>query len=300
MAHGFTSNPEVTGPDGGDVLLALQNLDDPDTVDVGVWNLEWFGDLKFGPGDEQLQQDNVAAVLSALELDLVGLVEVVSPEAFDSLSDSLPGYHGLLVTDPLVERGSEFYWHDEQKVALLVQDRFEVRSARVILSDVARDFGGRPPLEVKLSFQEEGKPRTLVVIVTHFKALANADGYHRRLRAAAALERYLDEEYPWQWVLVMGDFNDDLEHSTFAGQASPLASLANNDDYRFTTDALSAGGISTTTSFSATIDHHLVTNDLAERFVEGSAEVLRIDASIENYAKTTSDHYPVITRYDLR
>ncbi len=58
--------------------------------------------------------------------------------------------------------------------------------------------------------------------------------------------------------------------------------------------------MSTTTNFASTIDHHLITDDLAERFVEGSARVLRIDEQVEDYAETTSDHYPVLTRYDLR
>ena len=40
--------------------------------------------------------------------------------------------------------------------------------------------------------------------------------------------------------------------------------------------------------------------DQSERFVEGSARVLRVDEHVEAYAETTSDHYPVLTRYDLR
>ena len=37
-------------------------------------------------------------------------------------------------------------------------------------------------MEVKLSFPEDGAPRTLVVLVAHFKAMANVDGYTRRTR----------------------------------------------------------------------------------------------------------------------
>lgn len=278
----------------------LRSLDEPETVDVGVWNLAWFGDEEHGPSDEQLQQHNVATVLAALRFDILGLVEVVSEDAFSRLLADLPGYHGLLVTDPSVALGSEFYWSGEQKVALLVRDRFEIESARVILPEHAWDFGGRPPMEVKLRFWEDGKRRTLVVIVAHFKAMASADGYARRVASAAALEDFLSSEYPTRWVMVIGDFNDDIDTSTYFGHASPFAQLADSPNYRFATDALSEDGVATTTHFSATIDHHLVTDDLAERFVEGSARVLRVDAHIEDYDQSTSDHYPVLTRYDLR
>jgi endonuclease/exonuclease/phosphatase family metal-dependent hydrolase len=290
----------VSAADGGVTSEPVASIDQPDTVDVGVWNLEWYGDLTHGPVDEETQQDNVRTILSTLQFDLVGLVEIVSPDAFEMLLDGLPGFGGVLVTDPIVSQGSEYYRPREQKVALVFRDRFEVVSARVILTDHSWDFAGRPPLEVKLRFWEAGKPRTLVVVIAHFKAMATAAGHERRATAAVALEAFLSQEYPTRWVLVLGDFNDDIDTSTYAGHESPFASLVESPDYRFATEALSADGISTTTHYPSTIDHHLITNDLAERFVEGSARVLRVDRDIEDYADTTSDHYPVLTRYDLR
>jgi endonuclease/exonuclease/phosphatase family metal-dependent hydrolase len=136
--------------------------------------------------------------------------------------------------------------------------------------------------------------------VAHFKAMANADGYARRKEAAAALKVFLDTEYASRWVLTVGDLNDDLDRSTYRGYTSPFADLVADPNYRFTTDALTASGTPTTVGFSSTIDHHLATNELAQRFVEGSAKVLRVDAFVPSYGTTTSDHYPVLTRYDLR
>lgn len=276
------------------------SVDRADTVDVGSWNVEWLGDPDSGPGDEALQLANVADVLYDLDLDLVGLVEVVSEEAFEELLASLPGVQGLLATDPLVEGGRRAYGDGEQKVALLMRDRFTVTSARVILAEESWAFGGRPPMEVSLAFTEDGEPRTLDVVVAHFKAMADWDGYTRRQRASEALEAWLEAEHPRDWVLVVGDFNDDLDDSTYRHRTSPFANFVGDPDYRFTTQALSIAGTSTTVHFSATIDHHLVTASLARRFEEGSAEVLRPDAWIDDYGDTTSDHYPVLTRYDLR
>lgn len=272
----------------------------PDTVDVVSWNVEWLGSTREGPSDEALQQANVARVLRELDVDLIGLVEVVSPAAFEAVVAALPGRQGLLVTDPRVVGGADFYRPWEQKVALVFDQRFTVESARVVLTEAQSAFAGRPPMEVKLRFYEDGRVRTLVVVVAHFKAMANLDGYTRRSEAAVALKAWLDATYPSRWVLVVGDFNDDLDASTYWGQPSPFTALVADPAYRFTTDALTAAGVSTTVRFSATIDHHLATDELASRYVEGSASVLRVDGWVADFGQTTSDHYPVLTRYGLR
>ena len=282
--------------------LRLPSEDRSDTVDVGSWNVEWFGSTRAGQGptNEALQQANVTRVLKDTNLDLVGLVEVVSEQAFAGVVSQLPEHDGLVVTDPRVVGGSTYYSPSEQKVALVFRKRFTVESARVVMTESAFAFGGRPPMEVHLSFLEGGKPRALVVLVAHFKAMANADGYARRVEAAAALKAFLDAEYPRKWVLVVGDFNDDLVTSTYRGHESPFVTLAHDAAYRFTTDALSATHQPTTVAFSSTIDHHLATDDLATRFVEGSAKVLHPETFIAAYGTSTSDHYPVLTRYDVR
>jgi endonuclease/exonuclease/phosphatase family metal-dependent hydrolase len=280
--------------------LRIPSEDQPNTIDVGSWNVEWFGATDSGPTDEALQQNNVKKVLRQLDLDLVGLVEVVSEDAFKGVLAGLPNYDGLLVTDPRVEGGAAYYSAREQKVALLFKKRFAVESARVVCIDAAWNFAGRPPMEVKLSFTENGAPRTLVILVTHFKAMANLDGWNRRTLASAALKTYLDTTYPSRWVLVVGDLNDDLDRSTYQGKTSPFSNFVADPQYRFTTDSLTASNQSTTATFSSTIDHHFVTDELATRFVEGSAKVIHPETSIANYVLTTTDHFPVLTRYDLR
>lgn len=294
----IVEGPTLEASEAG--LSGIPSEDRPDSVDVGSWNVEWLGDADDGPADEALQQANVARVLRGLELDLVGLVEVVSEQAFAGLLAKLPGYDGLLVTDPRVENGAAWYRPGEQKVALVFKRRFTVESARVVLTEASTAFAGRPPMEVRLRFEEGGRPRTLVLVVAHFKAMANHDGWTRRTEAARALKGWLDTTWPSRWVLVVGDFNDDLDASTYWGRPSPFTTLVEDPSYRFTTDALTAAQRSTTVRFSATIDHHLATDELAARFLEGSAQVLRVDAFISRFGETTSDHFPVLTRYALR
>lgn len=280
--------------------LAVPSEDRPDSVDVGSWNVEWYGDAVNGPSPETRQQLNVERVLRQLELDLLGLVEVVSPDAFRHAVEQLPDHDGLLATDARVENGAAFYGASEQKVALVFRKRFTVESARLVLTEQSYAFAGRPPLEVKLRFSEGGRARTLVVLVAHLKAMADYDGWTRRGKAAAALKTYLDVTYPDRWVLVVGDWNDDVDVSTYRGRESPFASLVQSAEYRFTTASLSAASTPTTVGFASTIDHHLATDELAARYVEGSAHVVRLDRYVRAYGESTSDHYPVVTRYDLR
>jgi len=132
-------------------------------------------------------------------------------------------------------------------------------------------------------------------------ALLTLNPYEARTAAAIALKQYLDTAYPTRWVLVIGDFNDDLDVSTYRNSPSPFRSILDDPThYRFITEPLSLASIATTTSFSATIDHHLATNELAAREVPSSAQVIRLDRFVPNYSAEVSDHYPVLSRYDLR
>src|SRR5262249_38419831 len=92
---------------------------------------------------------------------------------------------------------------------------------------------------------------------------------------------------------------DDLDTSITPQEPSPYSNFVNDAaDYKFPTKALSDAGIASTVGFPDTIDHHLNTNDSNAQYVTGSAEVYRVDQFISNYGNTTSDHFPVLTRYN--
>ena len=78
------------------------------TLDIGNWNLEWFGDPANGPTDDALQLSNVKDVVSGADLDVWGVEEVVDATEWNSLK-SLPGYAGVLSNDAVVTNGSSFY-----------------------------------------------------------------------------------------------------------------------------------------------------------------------------------------------
>lgn len=296
-----TPNPEPTPP--APTLPAVPAKGAAQSVDIGSWNLEWFGHTGQGPADEAKQLANVRTVIAGSDLDVWAVQEVVDVAHFNSLVSQLSGYAGFLANDPFVTQGATYYSDfggTEQKVGLIYKTSiFTRQSAKVILTENDNDFAGRPPLEIKGAVTLNGRTENVVIIVLHAKAGASMSDWERRSRAGAALKTYLDTTYPTGKVFIIGDFNDDVDVSIVPGQASPYASfVADSDDYRFTTSTLSAAGVSSTVGFSDVVDHHLVTNELSAVHVAGSAEVLRVDQNIASYSTTTSDHYPVMTRYN--
>ncbi len=272
------------------------------TLDVASWNVEWFGSTRNGPLDEALQLANARDVIHGTDFDLWGVAEIVSQSAFDRLEGQLPGYAGLLASERAVVGGSTYYDRDEQKVGIFYKSALaKVLGARIILTAHEQAFAGRPPLEVKLRVTVGGVTSTLVVVVLHAKAQADVASWGRRREASAALKSYLDATYPTERVIVVGDFNDDVDASITRGRPSPYENFVADDlRYAFPTEALSARGETSTTGHREMIDHHLATNELASSYVAGSAEVYRVDGSISRYAETTSDHLPVLTRYAWR
>lgn len=268
------------------------------TLDVATYNLEWFGDATSGPTDNTLQRQNVADVIAGADLDIWGLQEVVSATQFATLKSSLSGYAGVLSNDSSVTSGASYYTSTEQKVGLLYKTSMAtVQSAKLILTSSDYEFAGRPPMEVKLSITLNGTTATLVVIVLHAKASSDSASYQRRLNASTALKSYLDTTYPTQKVLVLGDFNDDLDQS-ISGGASPYANfLADPARYQFATKSISDAGISSRASGGATIDHLLLTNEMAGTLVLDSPLVYRVNTYIPSYSTTTTDHFPVLGRF---
>ncbi|WP_428264132.1 lamin tail domain-containing protein [Haliangium sp.] len=285
--------------DGADKALSIPAKGAADTLDIASWNIEHYGNTGLGPDDEDLQRDNVRDVIAGTDFDLWGVEEIRSVSHFEALLSDLPGYDGFLAHDPMVQDGAAFYSGGEQTVGLVFKtDVVSVKSARLILTERNFEFAGRPPLEVNLRVTVGGATEDMVVIVLHAKAIGDLRSWERRLAGAQALKDYLDQNHPTSKVIVIGDFNDDLDTSITRGQPSPYQDFVDDSaDYTFPSEALTLAGQSSTINFQDMIDHHLATNELMANFVADSAEVYFVDDLVPNYEDTTSDHRPVLSRY---
>jgi len=308
-------------PDGGDggsdagSDAGQTSGDDGGGISLANWNLEFFGDTTQNPADDDLQQRNVTAILQDAGFDIAGLEEVVDVTRFNQVVAALPGYAGVVSSDAtrvtgtsscVSFGGSPCYGQFEQKLALIYRTQVAtLRSAQLILTGDAtteNDFAYRPPLRVDLDVHlADGGTDPLTVIVLHLKAYADATSYQRRVASSAELKTYLDNTLPTQKVAVVGDWNDDLDIST-SGAATPFQNFLNDPSrYTFVTSALTAANQGTQT-FGSTIDHQLVTNELLPQLHAGSVTVLHPeiwgDPNLSAYTTTTSDHWPVCSRWE--
>ncbi len=280
---------------------------------VGHWNIEWFGSAANGPPNsssdggtsDDLQIAHARDILGDAGVNVWGLVEMVDRDDFATLKAQLPGYSGFLANDvSFVPGGSFYYGPGEQKPGILYDSSLTFRGAQLILTSNAADFGGRPPLRVDFTVRIRDADVPLIVIVLHMKAFDDEVSYAQRRQAGLALKNHLDA-LPSERVFVIGDWNDDVDQSITRGDGgtyltSPFEPFVlDTSRYTFVTRPLSLGRERTTTHYPETIDHTLATNELAVDYRPGSVRVLRPDGWIPGYAQTVSDHYPVISRYDL-
>lgn len=282
-------------------------------LDVGNWNIEWFGSTVQGQGptDETLQLNNVRSVIQENGLDFWALEEVVDVNQFNALKQGLPGYEGFVSNDPSVT-GSASYSAGEQKLAVLYKSSVvQVLKAEVILRSADYAFAGRPPLRVDLRIMRNGVSVDMVAIVLHMKAGTepgtdyNSSDYGRRANSGAALKQYLETSLVNKPVIVLGDWNDDVDvsivrdpNNTSAYLPSPFQSYVNQpSEYTFLTLPLSQKREGSTVGFPNVIDHQMVTNELAAHYVSNSTR--RVIPNILNYETTTTDHFPIVSRFDF-
>jgi len=275
--------PGLAGAAGGAAPAQGASVPAPLARELALltWNIEWFQDAERGPSDDARQFEAVLDVLAQARPSLAGLQEIAVPERLYELVEHLPGY-------ALVVSGYEW----PQQTALLYRpEEFELVAAQVI---TGLDDAGRPPLEVELAGRDGS---ALTVIVVHAKAGANIASWERRERFAAGLKQHLDARAVAVPVIVLGDFNDGLARSIVAGQPSPYARFAGASGYAAPTAVLE-GGQGPSTVWGDTVDHVLLSEDLAALVLAGSADVLRDEllARAPSFFDEVSDHVPVVLR----
>jgi hypothetical protein len=151
----------------------------------------------------------------------------------------------------------------------------------------------------------DGITKSIRFVAVHAKANTSPTitSYNRRKAGADNLHAYLNTTYPTDNIMILGDFNDDLDVTITDGIAPPTTSYSafTNDAVNFsspTLSSLSASGKQSTVGYNQMIDHVVLSNEMQPFFMNNSAAVLTdVTSLVTNYASTTTDHYPVFTRY---
>ncbi|MGV3657082.1 MAG: lamin tail domain-containing protein [Chitinophagaceae bacterium] len=284
---------------------------------VANWNVEWFGGPN-GPGNDDEQQRNVKTILQRLNADIYALSEVVNVERLEEMVASMPGY-AYTVNDygSYADNTTDPDYVTAQKLAFIYkQDVVKNISTYGVLRNGGSNSAynnwasGRFPYLMKAEVNLEGVQTTVNFVLVHGKANTGnvseqIESWHRRKGGADELKDSLDAQYQFSNVVILGDFNDDLDKTIASGIPGDVTSyisyITDNKGYKPVTLPLSLESKKSTVAYNDIIDHQVASNEMGVAYVPGSAQIADyVSTWVSSYGNSTSDHYPVVARYDLR
>ena len=286
------------------------------TLDVVSWNIEYFGaPYNSGPINKDVQEMNVKRLMRMMDADIYGVLEVVDTMRLRRVVDSLGRTEFGFVIAPYCSSnttGTGNSWTSGQKQAYIyrksifsnVRTRGLMRNSNTAYTNWG---SGRFPYMLSATATINGISRDVNFILLHGKAGATQADYDKRFAGAQELKDTLDAYYNNTLNLIIGDFNDALNTSIFAGATtssyvSIVADSTDADSYKSITLPLGAAGQTTMINFPNVIDNHVISNEVVSFYVPNSAKV-RTDVTtvVPDYvsAANTSDHYPVFSQYNL-
>lgn len=285
------------------------------TLEVVCWNIEWFGSANNGPSQKDQQEANVAKILKWLNADLYGLVEIVDTMRFRRVVDSMGRDVFDYVISPYctqVTQPSGNAWLTGQKLAFIYRKSiFSNVTTRGLMRNSATAntnwASGRFPFMLSAKVTIKGVSKDMQFIVIHGKAGSTETDHNRRIGGAMELKDTLDRYYPTASTFLIGDFNDALNAPIYAGASTSsylsfVMDSTDADHYKSITLPLGVAGQSTMISFPNVIDNHVISNEVTPMYIPGSARVVTdVTSVVTDYvtARQTSDHYPVLSRYNL-
>ncbi len=276
--------------------LAAQNfpkLGNDSLLDIACWNVEWFGDTGNGPSDETTQFNNVKALLDKTELDVLGLCEISNQTSYNTLSTQLSTKYDTYISTFSATQKMALYWR---------KNMFDVIGVETqnILSGENFTFASRPPLQVCLKTKTGNKVDTIYFIVVHLKAISDVDSYNRRKAASALLKTYVETSLKGKKFIILGDWNDDLDASTYQSAETPFKNFL-DAKYTFPSKELTDAGKSSYAFNVNMIDHIMNSKTLDSFYIKGTARVFDNAATyVSNFSNNTSDHWPVYAFYDWK
>ncbi|MCC9071488.1 choice-of-anchor J domain-containing protein [Flavobacterium sp. F-65] len=314
--------------------LTGSSLPKVDTFDVVTYNLEFFGtDVKdasgkeFGPTDNVLQIANVAKAMIKLDADVYAVQEVSNDAAMDELIKqiSVGGKTFSKVTSPSWSYSfnpADPNFPPQKLVVIYNTETATVTSERVMFKDFydglrngtetlvnypgtnANFFSsGRLPYMVQIETNIGGVKKLINLVDLHARANSGSDisKYNMRKYDAQVLKDSLDRYYSKSNLIILGDYNDDVKASVITPNPSSYKAFVDDtSNYNALTLEISKAGAFSFLSSGGFLDHIMISNELNSEYIANSIAVYDPRNDISNYVNTTSDHGPVIARFELK
>lgn len=292
------------------------------TLSIVNWNIEWFGSAASGPADENLQQTNAKTAMEFMNADAFALAEIVDATRFNSLVSSLVGGYSYVLGEFCSGGATPAACASAQKLAFVYKTSvFSNVTARPLLNNGTGSnaytnwASGRYPYLVNATVNKNGVTKNINFIILHAKAQGTGTevtDYNRRKGGVDELKDTLNTYFSNANVMILGDFNDDLDSTIvpeglglnprLSSYTTLISDSTDADSYRAATLPLSLLSKNSTFSFSDFIDHVVVSNEMANAYINYSATIfddISSAAGIANFSTTTSDHYPVMSTFLL-
>lgn len=314
--------------------LTGSSLPKADTFDIVTYNLEFFGSdvkgsdgVEFGPTDDALQIDNVAKVMNKLNADVYVVQEVSDDPSIDLLIQKL-NINGKTFDKTISTSWSYSFNAPEpdfppQKLVVLYNTQTTtVKNTRVMFKDLYDEVrantktlpnypgnddsffsSGRLPYMVQIETNIGGVKKLVNLIDLHARANSGSDisKYNMRKYDAQLLKDSLDVYYPNSNFMILGDYNDDVKASVITPNPSSYEAFVNDtSNYNALTLGISQAGAYSFLSSGGFLDHIIISNELTDEYIANSIAVYDPRTDIANYTTTTSDHGPVIARFELK
>ena len=258
-----------------------------ESLDIVTWNIE-----NFPKSNNTVQY--VTQIIESGNFDVIALQEIADQNDFNTLISNLNNWTGYRYSNS--NYGELSYLVNLDHISI-VQDPYS------ILNQYEHYFAYRPPYVLRINFNNQ----EVVLINVHYKCCGDGilendywDEEYRRKQASYYLKEYIDNYFTNDYVIVLGDFNDDIVETNTNNVF--LDFINDNNNYYFA-DTHFANGPSYNWSFPnwpSHLDHILISNEFFNIFNNDIVMTYKIDDymnSWQQYDNYVSDHRPVIINF---
>ncbi|MCV6630862.1 MAG: T9SS type A sorting domain-containing protein, partial [Flavobacteriaceae bacterium] len=298
------------------------NIDKNKTIDLVTWNIEWFGDESNSPAagnanSDAIQKDSVKTIIRKMNADIIAVQEIADDALFAQLVSELDGYSAIL-------SNATSYPNDpsgvKQKIGYIYKTAtVQVESTKALMKSVhpyynggdasaISDFpdndktrffaSGRLPFLMTAKVTVDGKTQRLHLVNLHARANSSNGSqsrYDMRKYDVEALKDTLDSQYANAKLIVLGDYNDDVDQTVadVSTTTSTYEAYINDaTNYNVLSKTLSDAGFRSYVFRENMIDHITISNELFGTPVANSTSV-GYQYYDNDYSRTASDHFPV-------
>ena len=279
--------PQITNPDDGNtgndntpvtgIYAECLNVLSTNTLDVVSWNIEQFS-------SSNTNTTTLSEIIAVMDADIIGVQEITSISDFNAMVATIDGWEAMISSSGGGLNTGYLYKISEITIN---------GGLSTIYNDNSSAFP-RPPVIGNFT-HISGTQFTIINL--HLKCCGGSTNEARRREAAELLKVYIDANLASVPVLVVGDYNDEIQE---AGSANVFKSFLDDaSNYRFADMAIATGEDSDWSfpSWPSHLDHILMTNELFDRWE--STSTLKIDNCRDSYEAAVSDHRPVMARYKM-